>query len=52
MFDPIVDGGDAGVLAQMLERAGAEVTHQWQENGHELSRVDIDDAREWLERLA
>jgi predicted esterase len=50
--DPIVDAGSASALAEMLKKAGAEVTHQWRESGHELSRVDIDEAREWLARLA
>jgi phospholipase/carboxylesterase len=51
-FDPIVDAENAGALAQMLRDAGADVTHKLLPNGHELTRVDIDDAREWLERLA
>jgi phospholipase/carboxylesterase len=51
-FDPIVDAENVSTLAQMFVKAGAEVTHKWQESGHELSRVDIDDAREWLARLA
>jgi len=51
-FDPIVDAGNAGELAQMLKSAGAEVTHHVQESGHEITRVDIDEAREWLFKLA
>ncbi len=51
-FDPIIDSENATTLAQMLTRAGAEVTHRLQQSGHELSRVDIDEAREWLARLA
>lgn len=50
-FDPIVDADNAGTLAKMLRDAGAEVTHTLQQSGHELSRVDIDEAREWLGRL-
>lgn len=50
--DPIVDAGSASTLTQMLKQAGAEVTHVWRESGHELSREDIDEAREWLARLA
>jgi phospholipase/carboxylesterase len=51
-FDPIVDAENAGTLAQMLKQAGADVTHKLQQSGHELTRVDVDDAREWLSRLA
>lgn len=51
-FDSIVDAESAGKLAHMLKQAGAEVTHEWRESGHELSRVDIDEAREWLSRLS
>ena len=50
--DPIVDAENAANLARMLTEAGAEVTHRVQQTGHELTRVDIDEAREWLGRLA
>ena len=50
--DPIMDVDNAANLARMLRQAGAEVTHRLQDAGHELSRVDIDEAREWLTRLA
>lgn len=51
-FDPIVDANGANELAQLLTKAGAAVTHVWQQSGHELSRNDIDAAREWLKSLA
>ena len=51
-LDPIVDAENAAALAQMLRQAGADVTHKSLPNGHELTRVDIDDAREWLARFA
>ena len=50
-FDPIVDSENAGTLAKLLMQAGADVTHIWQESGHELSRSDIDGAREWLQKF-
>jgi phospholipase/carboxylesterase len=50
-FDPIIDAEGARTLAQLLTKAGAEVTHIWQQSGHELSRDDIDAAREWLQKL-
>jgi len=51
-FDPIIDAENAAALAEMLRKAGADVTHKLLPSGHELTRVDIDDAREWLGRLA
>ena len=51
-FDSIVDAENAANLARMLTEAGAEVMHRVQPSGHELTRVDIDEAREWLGRLA
>jgi len=50
--DPIVDAENAGALAKMLKDAGADVIHHIQTSGHEISRVDIDEAREWLQKLA
>jgi phospholipase/carboxylesterase len=50
-FDPIVDADSANTLAQLLTRAGAAVTHIWQQSGHEISRADIDEARTWLGQL-
>jgi phospholipase/carboxylesterase len=50
-FDPIVDAESASALAEMLKRAGADVKHKLLNSGHEISRVDIDEAREWLGRL-
>jgi len=51
-LDPIVDAENAAALAQMLRDAGADVTHKILPSGHELTRVDIDEAREWLGKLA
>jgi phospholipase/carboxylesterase len=51
-FDPIIDAENAAALAEMLKQAGADVTHKLLPSGHELTRVDIDDAREWLSRFS
>jgi len=51
-FDPIIDAENAAALAEMLRKAGADVTHKLLPSGHELTRVDIDDAREWLARFS
>ena len=36
-------------LAQQLREAGAAVTLEWDEGGHQLTRTAIDGARRWLE---
>jgi phospholipase/carboxylesterase len=36
-------------LAQQLRDAGANVTLQWDDGGHQLTRTAIDGARAWLE---
>jgi len=51
-FDPIIGAENAAALAEMLRKAGADVTHKLLPSGHELTRVDIDDAREWLARFS
>lgn len=48
-LDPIIDADNASSLVQLLTKAGASVTHLWQPVGHELSRNDLDAAREWLQ---
>lgn len=35
-------------LAQLLRASGANVTIHWEQGGHELSRTEVDVAREWL----
>jgi len=47
-LDPIVPASEAKQLAELLRRAGADVTIRSFEGGHELTADDIDAAREWL----
>lgn len=47
-YDPIVPASNAERLAAMLQRAGAEVTLDWREAGHQLQAGEIDAARAWL----
>lgn len=37
-------------LADILEKAGAEVCFRWRQTGHDLTLAEIKDAREWLSR--
>jgi predicted esterase len=46
--DPIMPRTEAEGLADLLRRAGADVTVQFFEAGHNLTNRDIEAAREWL----
>jgi len=35
-------------LAELLRASGANVTVHWEDGGHELSRSEVDAARDWL----
>jgi phospholipase/carboxylesterase/glyoxalase family protein len=47
--DPLVTPEETERLADLLTRAGAEVTMAWQAGGHEATRSDVIVSREWLE---
>ena len=47
--DPLVSQGETERLAALLQRAGAQVTLEWQPAGHELTSRDMDVARKWLD---
>ena len=47
--DAIIPAAGASRLASMLKDAGAVVDHRTVSSGHELSRMDVDLARGWLE---
>jgi predicted esterase len=49
--DPIIPPSEAQRLVELLRRAGADVTIRFLEAGHELTRDDVDAAREWLTTL-
>lgn len=49
--DPIVPASNAGALARMLAKAGANVDHRVLPTGHQLSQADIGLARMWLTGL-
>ena len=46
--DPLVRPAETERLAVLLREAGANVTLQWQPNGHTLSPREVDEARRWL----
>ena len=46
--DPIIPMSETTALAELLRRAGADVTNRYFETGHELTRQDLEAARDWL----
>jgi predicted esterase len=49
--DPMVHPANTQRLADLLREAGASVTLRWKPGGHELTRDDVEDAREWYANL-
>jgi predicted esterase len=47
-YDPIVPVTNAERLAQLLRTAGAEVTLDWREAGHQLQQGEVEAAKAWL----
>jgi predicted esterase len=50
--DPIVAPAQSQGLADLLARAGADVTIHWSNGGHGLTREDLDAGERWMESLA
>ena len=49
--DPIAAPAEAEHLAALLRQDGADVTLHWHPGGHELTRPDVEGARDWLAPL-
>jgi predicted esterase len=49
--DPIVPASETDDLAELLRRAGAEVTIRLVDAGHGLTNGDVEAARDWLGQL-
>lgn len=49
--DPLCSPEESVELQSILEKARANVTVHWEENGHQLSRTEIKAAKEWYESL-
>lgn len=47
-MDPIITPANTEQLARMLGDYGADVTLEWFPVGHQLTRADVDAARDWL----
>jgi predicted esterase len=48
LMDPIVSLDEADRLFGLFKKAGAKVSLNWQESGHELTKDEIRKAKEWL----
>jgi len=46
--DPIIVPENTERLATLLKKAGAEVSLQWSEGGHQLGVAEIEEAKRWL----
>lgn len=46
--DPIIAPSNSEALAAQLRAAGASVSLRWEEAAHQLTRADVDAARDWL----
>ena len=46
--DPIIPVENVERLASMFRQAGAEVTHRFEDAGHQLVFSEIEDAKKWL----
>jgi predicted esterase len=49
--DPIAIPAQSQELADLLARAGADVTIQWSNGGHGLTREDLEAGERWMESL-
>lgn len=49
--DPMVDAANTQRLAEIFREAGAAVTLRWKPGGHEITRDDVENAREWYANL-
>jgi phospholipase/carboxylesterase/glyoxalase family protein len=47
-LDPIVPASNTEQLIEQLQRAGAQVTAQWFNGGHDLSHEEVREAKAWL----
>ena len=49
--DPIAPAAQAERLAELLRRAGADVTLHWQHGGHTVTKDELDAAQRWIARF-
>lgn len=50
-FDPIARPENTERLVAVLKQTNADVTHQWQNGGHNLTALEIEQTSRWLAQL-
>lgn len=48
LYDPIIPKQEAERLFGLFKKAGAKVSLNWQDSGHELTMEEVQKAKEWL----
>jgi phospholipase/carboxylesterase len=48
IYDPIVSKQEAESLFGLFKNAGANISFNWQESGHQLTMEEVQRAKEWL----
>jgi predicted esterase len=51
-FDPIIPAENVQRLADILQSAGAKVTLDWRDEGHNLTQEEVEAAAAWLRELS
>jgi predicted esterase/catechol 2,3-dioxygenase-like lactoylglutathione lyase family enzyme len=46
--DPMVPAAQVERLAELMRRAGADVTLHWERGGHSITRAEVEAARQWI----
>ena len=48
LYDPIIPKQEAERLFGLFKKAGAKVSLNWQDSGHDLTMEEVQKAKEWL----
>lgn len=48
-LDPLIPTVQTKELAEMLQKAGANVTEHWEDGGHQLTREEVEAAKLWYD---
>lgn len=48
--DPMINPEQSKQLVKDLQKAGAEVSEYWTDSGHQLSREEVEQAKQWFEK--
>lgn len=48
--DPLIDPNQTKELSSHLQQAGADVTEYWTDGGHQLTREEVEQAKDWFDK--